>query len=677
MTSVQSDYSSNKRSIEDLEKDYEVQKKRLKKATEQNDEYRNKVSISNKKDLESAFAVSSDKLKSSLEEYKRSLDQNDKSVREDYAKQNYDSKGRLQSELKNKDTVTQTALESTEKNLSHLKDAQGKYEDALKLKSEKRDQATNENIQKIQNSYQNALQAQTESGNSAKQEYLSSIESQLKNEVSRAQERADSEISEANRRVAQTEKEAETQINYTKDKTSKESDKRAQNIEQTYEKKLVKNTEAERKSRALENKLLRSQNKEAANNERDISKVKAETRADVIRETESSYYDTINAVQNANDDEKMKLKNTIEEQDHQLTDKFYAALKEKELAATKIVQAQNRDHNKAENQLENQFEETIKEFKGSQTTDKNKIENLFIAQRDKLIEQNDKTLKNQSELNANLLHQDRKQHESEMKRASDQLKEIKTTQDPNLVSPGVENTIQARIEKRYNDAYEIAQKHHQEQTNRIADQLNDRTREVILDKQQGISKVMREVTLDKLQLQNTLENRIAESEFAKEEAIKQAENSKDKTVTMTQKNMERAQNAQRLQYEEMMNERDHSNRIRQTELKQDADFEMRKLRREFQTDMNLKIREYEKQLSTQKENYEATLSDLKSSNATSLRNTEKRMTELMNDQSRIYEKRLAEMESQAKQREKLQEKIYEDELDKVKRSNALLLAKKS
>jgi hypothetical protein len=59
-----------------------------------------------------------------------------------------------------------------------------------------------------------------------------------------------------------------------------------------------------------------------------------------------------------------------------------------------------------------------------------------------------------------------------------------------------------------------------------------------------------------------------------------------------------------------------------------------------------------------------------------LRDTERREKQNYDDLARNYEQRIAQMEEQQKERERIITQNFEDQLDKVKRSNALLQQKK-
>jgi hypothetical protein len=75
--------------------------------------------------------------------------------------------------------------------------------------------------------------------------------------------------------------------------------------------------------------------------------------------------------------------------------------------------------------------------------------------------------------------------------------------------------------------------------------------------------------------------------------------------------------------------------------------------------------------------HDSQVDELKGSTQVLLREAEKKARVDMEQQARSYEQRIAQMEFQRKERERYITQNYQDELDKVRRSNAALIQKKS
>ena len=122
--------------------------------------------------------------------------------------------------------------------------------------------------------------------------------------------------------------------------------------------------------------------------------------------------------------------------------------------------------------------------------------------------------------------------------------------------------------------------------------------------------------------------------------------------------------------------RDMDNATRLQEIRTQAEFEKRGMRREYQAQTADLIRGYEKKLADQKVESTEQLRDLKAKLDSQGREQDRRLKQVLADQARSYEHRLAESEAQARDRERMYARNHEEELDKVKKANALLLSKK-
>jgi hypothetical protein len=99
--------------------------------------------------------------------------------------------------------------------------------------------------------------------------------------------------------------------------------------------------------------------------------------------------------------------------------------------------------------------------------------------------------------------------------------------------------------------------------------------------------------------------------------------------------------------------------------------------RTFVQQQNEIIRQYDRKLTDQKLQYEAQLEQIKSETAKTTRDAERQTKQALEEQARSYVQRIAQLEMTHKEREKRVSENYEDSLEKMKRSNALLIQKKS
>ena len=134
---------------------------------------------------------------------------------------------------------------------------------------------------------------------------------------------------------------------------------------------------------------------------------------------------------------------------------------------------------------------------------------------------------------------------------------------------------------------------------------------------------------------------------------------------------------QRRQYDEIMTTSKNDASAKMQALRQEGDFNMKMAQRSFNAQQNELIREYEKKLADQKVEHDKTLDEIKSSAERTVREAGRQARVDSEAQARANEQKLAQIEMQHKERERYVTQNYQDDLEKMKRSNALLIQKKS
>jgi DNA-binding ferritin-like protein len=129
---------------------------------------------------------------------------------------------------------------------------------------------------------------------------------------------------------------------------------------------------------------------------------------------------------------------------------------------------------------------------------------------------------------------------------------------------------------------------------------------------------------------------------------------------------------QRRQYEEILQTMKNDATTKQQALRQDLEFASKMQQREFATNQNQLIRDYEKRIGEQKTEYDQIISDLKNQTEQLTRENDKKNRQLLEEQARGYEQRLSQLEFQHKERERYVSQGFEDQMDKLKATNALL-----
>lgn len=172
-------------------------------------------------------------------------------------------------------------------------------------------------------------------------------------------------------------------------------------------------------------------------------------------------------------------------------------------------------------------------------------------------------------------------------------------------------------------------------------------------------------------------NYIHEIEFEKKTAIRNNTIENEREGQTLTREFGLSLDRQRRDYEGMIENMRNDANVRLQTQRQEAEFELRMKTREAQARQSETVRQYEKRLSEQKGELMLQIDDLKQKGQNELRDLERRGKQSLEEQSRQYEQRMAQLESQHKERERYMESTFQEEIDRVRRSNELFVKKKS
>jgi hypothetical protein len=111
--------------------------------------------------------------------------------------------------------------------------------------------------------------------------------------------------------------------------------------------------------------------------------------------------------------------------------------------------------------------------------------------------------------------------------------------------------------------------------------------------------------------------------------------------------------------------------------RQQARFEQKMAQRGFADKQNELIRDYERKLADMKVENNSVMDEVKQEADRNVRENSRMAKMAFDDQARAYEQKIAALEYQQKERERYLAENYQEDLEKLRRSNALLISKKS
>jgi hypothetical protein len=266
---------------------------------------------------------------------------------------------------------------------------------------------------------------------------------------------------------------------------------------------------------------------------------------------------------------------------------------------------------------------------------------------------------------------------SRIERLEKSLNEKSTTSDPSQVSPNAEATLRRQITHEY-EKIKLAE---QDRNDRRLDNIQSEYRERLTTDhekhQTRETKLNREMTLQRNLDRNEFNQHIADTEALKDSQIRSREDQHNRETELLNRNYTRLLDKKSRDEEEKLSVTHDNAANRIAAVRQEAEFNAKMAQRAFSFRQNELIREYEKKLADQKADYEGRLEDSKAQAQAGARDLERKLKNEMDVQRRSYEQKLTQQDAQYKERERYISQNYQDEIEKVKRSNALLIQKKS
>lgn len=421
---------------------------------------------------------------------------------------------------------------------------------------------------------------------------------------------------------------------------------------------------------------LRDQLSRLVNADKDYAKEKGQARADAIKE----HADEFRTYQHLQDDrntlERDDLKRQLTENSRNLNrrnaemvaakDTFYTKTMARQAgdAHADAVDARNafqRDHDQLEGQLHQEHE------RADQTTERllgdseQRHSNALAAQA----------------LAGNEALKRQKQSDGEQNRRLEQQLEQKTAARSTAdISPAAEERSRQSFLREYTKTSDAERARNDDLVASLQRNQRERYNELLEAKATNETTLNRRAAGDRDEARAALMDGLQEAQVDKESALRNSDHTHQSEVDSLSRNHASTLEHQRRDYETMIQQLRDDAVAKQSALRQESDFNSRMATRAFSARQNELIREYEKKLTDQKSDYDGQIDDLKTNTQQSLHEKDRAGRQAIEEQGRSYEQRLAQLEAQHKERERLISQNYSDELEKVKRSNALLIQKK-
>jgi hypothetical protein len=627
-----------------------------------------------RKDVASATAVND--VKADFEKNLRNQSRSDR-VEVERAKQAlYDRTGRKSAAVEDaaktdRDRAIQLATASEARAEKASSDADKYREQQAAAQSERHEQEMNDLADKYRKMIAEARGDDGDDSDS-RREYREKLTNDAQRAIAEAREEVATERRQAKKLAEQTQK-------LMRDRDSKSDHllhTRLHEKDLTNKSKLDANANANRTSRALELEPLREQVMETSTYRRDAQKKANEARSETIHELESDWNTRYTNQTLSHDLEKQKLKTDNEDADRKFGQKLGNAMKEKDSRAAALMARQNADHHENLTTTTQSYERALAHSKMEAARDMAATERLRERDREVATGTRDRALTAQAATYQEAMNNQRKDQQSQIQNLERVISGKNSTDDVGEISAAAEHSVRKAVTEQYDKVYQAEARRNAESRDHLEDTFNSRLTEARDDKAKNAAELNRRNVREQSLMRDTFVHHVADVEENKRIQIDHANASNTKMSEDSLRTQERAQDGLRRHYEEIIATRDEANFVRLQETRNEAEFAQSSMRREHKAQTADLIRGYEKRLSDQKTERDDQVREMKAQLDSSGRQNDKRIATALAEQARNNDHKIAELQSQMKDRERTLARNFEDELDKVKKANALLLSKK-
>lgn len=677
MSTIGSEYSSHRRSVDELEQEYELQRKKAaeREKTREAKLERNLADTVKKKDRETESSVQNvkDRYESTLADQAKA----DKVERETLKRNVYDRTGRSAKALaddakqeRDRAIENATAIEGAHKR--SLTTAEEYYSNQSKARAEEKER----DMEALAESYRKQIAEARGDGGAGEAEELNAYRKKLKEESQAAIRQAREEVMAERRQAKIMSEQNEMTLKDRSKKADRLLNTRLNEKDLAVKSKLTANAEAERASRELELQPLREQVMETTEMKRKSQSQWNNSRADAIRELETDWNVKYSNQSLSHDLEKQKLRQNNAETERNFGAKLGSIIKERDTEVSKIISEQNLEHRDQMANSGKEYDRSLSHLKLQAARDKELANSHLARVRTESAEQQNRNMDKQAATFQATIENQRQNQQAQIQNLERVLNNKNSTDDPGEISAAAEQAVRGAVTRQYDRVFQAEADRNERAQEHLHQSFKAKLSDTIQDKQANTTALNRQNLSEQALLRDTFVQHIADVEENKRQMLDLANASNQKMSDTTLRGTERSQNELRRHYEELFASRDMENASRLQDVKNQAEFEKRSMRREYQAQMSDTIRGYEKKLTDQKVAAEDQLRDMKAKQDTELREKDRILKQAMADQARNYDHRIANLEAQSKDRERTLARNQEEEIDKVKKANALLLSKK-
>lgn len=410
---------------------------------------------------------------------------------------------------------------------------------------------------------------------------------------------------------------------------------------------------------------------------KDLNAERARARAEAIQEVTGPGLQEKERIQEAYTRIINRMKELREEERASHTRQVELAHIEANGKASQVLRQQKKDFSVRDQEQRERLNQVESYYQDALKTEQRRSQQGFNQIAKNTTEHTEKALKNQGEAFRSDYAEHAKRLNYDVSKLEKENELLRTTDDEMKVSPFLVEKLKNKSEKHYFEKLEAERGRNTRQEEALKLRDGSERNELIHQKNQDVMMAKKEATkkvdLDRMQFSGSYEHLKADKENLatrlREEHRTEMQRSQLKSAQDLELMQRRKQDALEGQRESLNDE------VRRKVT--DVEFQAMVHKRETEGKFSEIRRDYERKLIEQQDHHEMTLKEQRVDFDARLQDQKRKLTQVSNDQVHALEHLLKQQEISSKERERILTERYESELDKMKRTNALLSQKKS
>lgn len=489
--------------------------------------------------------------------------------------------------------------------------------------------------------------------------------------------RSQSEIAFHKKRADEAIQQAQQTIENQKTKSDRAIESTAEKVSKGAAERLTKNAQEEHDSRTRETGDLRQSIDALIENERAYGKEKGQGSADARREIENEARTREYVLRDQYENQLQQQLRKNDETEHELRQSAQQGLHDRDVQFSNDIRKMTQQHQDDQRILTDSTNHVVNQVRDMAKQQAEHSQEAMDRQAATMAKDHQDSLTHQA---ATFRQEKLTQREEDLSKIHYLENEIKghiTSGDQSWVSPAAEARMRTNFIQEFDKKHQAEVTRHDAKTDSMQKEYTSRLASVLEESDtRALNSEAHHQEEAHLQ-QHTLENHIDEMQKTHERLLRDKDYQSMRQTDALNHDYSNSLERQRHEYEGVINQMksDYTQKI--SDLRQQRDFDAKMAQRNFAAQQYEISKSYERKLDEQKTGYEDALSNLKDQLATHQHEAERRTRQLLDEQAKGYEQKIAQMEYQTKERERTISDNYQDQIEKLKRSNALLIQRKS